>query len=105
VTDLATVSADDFEGWASTPFQLHLSTGDRLPLTVIEVDRGKARAPAADGGPALRTPFSVIFSADLARPVVQNVHRIEHPEAGVMEILLVPLNPVDDEARYEAIFA
>jgi hypothetical protein len=105
VTDLATVTADDFEGWATEPFRLHLSTGDRLPLTIIEVARGKPRPPAEEGDPVPRTPFSVIFSGDLARPVMQNVHRIEHPEAGVMEILLVPLNPVHDEARYEAIFA
>jgi hypothetical protein len=99
MTDLAVITAEDFERWATQPFLVHLSTGGRLPVDVAGVKR--QRLP---GGSA-REPFSVLFTAPLDVPLVQNIHRLEHPEAGVLEMLLVPLQPEDGHALYQAVFA
>jgi hypothetical protein len=98
VIDLATVTPEQFERWAARPFLVHLSTGDRLPATVAEVSRLRMRGTD-------RPPFSVLFTAPLDVPLAQCVHRLEHPDAGIVEIFLVPQVPRDGQARYEAVFA
>jgi hypothetical protein len=98
MTDVGTVTADDFETWAVEPFDLHLSTGDRLALHVAEVTRDRGRL-------AGRAAFSVLFEADPGTPVAQSTHRLEHPVAGMIDLFLVPVAPDGGRARYEAVFA
>lgn len=55
---------------------------------------------------AKREPFSLLFRAatrELQLP--QQIHPLEHPQLGRLELFMVPLGPDATGMRYEAIFA
>jgi hypothetical protein len=95
--DLASVTAEDFQAWAQEPFTLARPTGAPLHLRVAEVAPGKPR-------PGERTPFAVLFHAPPDADAPQDIHHLDHPVAGALDLFLVPLGARDGQARYEAIF-
>lgn len=52
-----------------------------------------------------RTPFSIMFHGPADRILPQQIFAIEHETLGTFELFLVPLQPDQDGARYEAVFA
>jgi hypothetical protein len=91
----------DFEAAADERFIL-VAPGDRrvdLVLSRVQVLSSRSASPRAK-----RQPFSLLFHADLDRPLPQSTYRLEHTRLGVLEIFLVPLGPDSRGQRYEAIF-
>ena len=71
-----------------------------LELTVV-TDLNPATAAKPDG----RRPFSIEFLGPISPQYLpQHIYRLEHATFGPLEIFLVPLGPINERMRYEAIF-
>lgn len=57
-----------------------------------------------DGSPRASEPFSLIFRGPAEPLFAQQIHRLEHERAGVMEIFLVPIRRDAAGIEYQAIF-
>lgn len=90
--DLATATAGDFAAYVGTDFALE--DAPSLRLAAVE-ERG-------GGGP--RTPFSLLFEGPASPVLPQGIRRLRHPDAGALEVFLVPLGPDAGGNRYEAAF-
>lgn len=55
--------------------------------------------PGADG-----RPFSLLFRAKQKSPLDQQTHELTHETLGNVAIFLVPVNQIEDEVEYEAVF-
>jgi hypothetical protein len=92
---------------ALTPetFEPHVGSEFRLPdtdstLVLIDV----TRFPPQPDAPR-RVPFSLVFAGDPGQFMPQQIHALEHPVLGRLEIFLVPIGPAPTgEMRYEAVF-
>ena len=74
---------------AGTPFELELSGCDVRDT------------PSGEG----RTPFSLIFLANSADFVPQQIVNLANDELGEVALFLVPLGPEDERMRYEAVIS
>jgi hypothetical protein len=67
-----------------------------LELELVEItDRSNARLEQ----------FSVFFKGPQWPRLSQGIHALVHPEAGRLELFLVPLGPRDGGQSYEAVFS
>ena len=97
--DLAGLELADFA--AALGDRFHVATGaGELALALIRADALPAR-PAPGG----RRPFSLVFRGPRSPSLPQRVHRLESARLGVLELFLVPIDPDENGARYEAVFA
>lgn len=96
MSDLASISAEQFENWLDQEFRL--AAGEGIPLRLAEVRRGGQSA--RPGG-----AFALTFLAPRGQFLPQAIYPIEHPGLGRQEIFLVPLGPQDSGNAYEAVFA
>lgn len=86
--------------------------GDRfrirpLPESVLDAELIEARVLGGAGSsPAgrRRTPFALLFRANLESALPQRIYRLEHDEMGPYDIFLVPVGPDGTGMVYEAIF-
>jgi hypothetical protein len=96
---LGQLARSDFAAHLNEPFQVRIA-GATHELLLVE-----ANALAAEGAPpALRAPFSLVFRGPRSAALAQQIHRLEHPALGVLELFLVPIAPDAAGPRYEAIF-
>lgn len=96
---LGQLTHGEFVAHLNEPFQLR-SDGATHELRLVE-----ANALAAPGdAPARRAPFSLVFRGPRSVQLTQQIHRLEHPALGVLELFLVPIAPDALGPRYEAIF-
>jgi hypothetical protein len=98
---LQTVTAETFSPHVGDSFQLHLSPGTRIPVTLIAAEERPAVAAATPG----RTPFSLLFRPPSGVIPGQRTYRLEHDTIGTLDIFLVPVTPDADGPRLEAIFS
>jgi len=98
---LDTVTADTFSPYVGESFQLRLSEGDHVPVTLIAAEE----RPGAASGTPLRTPFSLLFRPPPGIVPRQETYRVEHRAIGALEIFLVPVTPDAEGPRLEAIFS
>lgn len=101
--DLATLTHAQFAPCRGEAFVVRRDGEPAVPLTLVDVKPlGAHRAPVG----AKREPFSLLFRAatrELQLP--QQIHPLEHPQLGRLELFMVPLGPDATGMRYEAILA
>lgn len=98
---LADLHADSFAPYVGSRFELD-DDGPARPdgLTLAEVQPYGSRSHGAR-----HDPFGLVFVGPAAPILDQRIHRLRHPDLGVLEIFLVPIGPgPDGQQRYEAIF-
>jgi len=96
---LAQLTHRDFAAHLNEPFQVRIA-GAAHELQLVEANVIAAEVAA----PMLRAPFSLIFRGPRSAALAQQIHRLEHPALGVLELFLVPIEPDATGLRYEAIF-
>ncbi len=96
---LEKLQIDDFSQRIHEQFTVSLTDGGELRLELIEVN------PLTEKRGEKRQPFSLILRNDrLDAYLPQRIHRLHHPEIGVLDLFLVPLGPRDDGMYYEVLF-
>ncbi len=101
VTDLATVTAADFEPLVGQCFRRPLDDGSAIELTLAAVGRRRA-------APGWREPFSLLFTGPADPTLLPDVHPIDHPVLGYLELFIGPVvagPPNPDVTTYEVVFA
>jgi hypothetical protein len=82
--------------------------GDRflvsVPDGVVELTLIEATVLPTRVNAARREPFSVVFLGQRDCRLTQGTHTFEHEELGSFEMFIVPIAPVEQGPRYEAIF-
>ena len=96
---LETFTLTTFEPHLGTVFRLALEDGRSLDLVLAE-----ARSLAVDGWSGPREPFSLVFLSPREPLLPQRIYTLEHPQVGTFGIFLVPIQPLPDRQRYEAVF-
>ena len=71
--------------------------GEPTELELAACDVGEGTL--ADG----RVPFSLIFLADGADALPQQIVGLSHPDVGDVPLFIVPLGPQDGRMRYQAV--
>lgn len=98
--DVRDVSLDTFSGRIGEAFRLRADEGTVLGLELLEATALSDR-PTATG----RVPFSIVFTGPIQPALPQRIYGIDHDELGSFELFLVPVEPREGRARYEAVFA
>jgi hypothetical protein len=95
-TDIAQLTADDFEPRIEDDFRVSTPAGD-VSLRLVEVRRlGKAVRPG--------DAFSLTFLSPPGPFLPQAIYPLLHPAFEALELFLVPLGPKDGGNSYEAVF-
>jgi hypothetical protein len=105
---LETFTHETFSPHLGEPFRLALDGGGDLELTLIEttdLSRDGATGSQAQGNPAPRAPFSIVFRGPPTPIVPQRIYSLRHDRLGAFELFLVPIRPDTVGMRYEAVFA
>jgi hypothetical protein len=97
--DIGDVTVETFAGREGQPFTIQFADA-LLELTLAEV----SRMPGEWGHADRREPFSVAFTGPVEHILPQSVWPLDHDELGRIELFLVPIEPKDGVARYEAVF-
>jgi hypothetical protein len=104
MTDLAELSAEDFESRLGTAFRVPVEP-EPLDLVLVEVQRlVDARRTASGAARPGTLAFSLVWHGPLAPILPQRVYPLEHPELGRSEVFIVPLGPEGGVMRYQAVF-
>ena len=88
----------EFQPRVGETFAATAGDGRKLSLKLAAVDELQGR-PDAD-----RVPFSLKFQDEAQDHVPQQTVAVEHPEMGSFDLFVVPLGPVPEGMRYEAVF-
>jgi hypothetical protein len=80
-------------------FLVSCAHGVVVELTLIE-----AMAVPARSHPDRPLPFSIVFLGPKDRRLSQGIHSFDHEGLGSFEMFIVPIVPVEQGPRYEAIF-
>jgi hypothetical protein len=98
VTDLATVTAADFDSLSDREFARVVREGEPpVSLTLVEVRAGRP-------GPGSRDPFVLTFSGPAQLTLDQGIHPLAHSTMGQLDLFLVPVGRDEEAATYEAVF-
>jgi hypothetical protein len=81
--------------------QFHVPIGEaiRVDLTLIEAKESRS-VPRRDGSAS----FSLIFRGPMRPILPQQVHRLEYPALGALELFMVPIGPDQTGMCYQVIF-
>lgn len=96
---LETLTAESFEAHIDTGFTIRADEHVEV-LTLTTVDRGKSQ------GANMREPFALLFNGSSNDLMFHSqMVRLEHPEMGMLDIMISPFGRNDDGTyRYEAVF-
>ena len=97
--DIADVTVETFAGREGETFSIQFADA-KLDLTLASVQR----SPEPWGRAEMREPFSLAFHGPLEHILPQQIWPLDHDEIGRLDVFLVPLEPGDDAAQYEAVF-
>jgi hypothetical protein len=100
MAELGEVTLETFAGHVGEPFRIRVPEAD----VAVGVTLGTAEQLSQDVGLGSRLPFSIIFYGPSDRILPQQIYSVEHEALGSYELFLVPLQPDDNGARYEAVF-
>jgi hypothetical protein len=96
---LEALTAASFETHAGSEFALRLGDAN-VTLVLAEI----TRFPVQSGAPRAE-PFSLVFKGEPGVNLPQQIHSLEHPAFGRLDLFLVPIGPAPSgEMRYEAVF-
>lgn len=95
---LKTLTADTFDPYVKTMFQLERADGANSAVTLTQLSR---YATASHTG---RQQFSLVFTGTPGEVLPQHIYPLHHPELGALEIFLVPIGVCPEGTRYEAVF-
>lgn len=99
MTDLATLTAADFEPWLHKSMAIRFTPEVTLDATLTEVKR------LGGSTDAFPRPFSFILrTAQKNEYYPQATFLVVHPEKGELPVFLVPLGLDEHGMRYEAVF-
>ena len=97
---LGALTADDFRPHIGDSYRLASSTTEAADAVLTAVTEHPMRPGNA------RAPFDIIFRTPLGTTLEQGLFRVEHPDAVIEGLFLVPVGP-DPEAEgmlYQAVF-
>ena len=97
--DIGDVTVETFAGREGQAFTIQFADAV-LELRLAEV----SRMPGDWGRADRREPFSVLFTGPGEHILQQQVWPLDHEELGRIDVFLVPMEPKDGVARYEAVF-
>ncbi|MDX6255772.1 MAG: hypothetical protein QOJ11_2106 [Frankiales bacterium] len=98
MTDLATVTANDFESLEVRDFARVVRQGEPpVSITLTDVRAGRPRE-------GMRDPFTLTFTGPPHLTLDQGIHPLTHPTMGMLELFLVPVAPDEGSVTYEAVF-
>jgi hypothetical protein len=98
VTDLATVTAADFDALDDREFARVVSEGEPpVSITLVDVGTGRPRE-------GMRDPFTLTFTGPAQLPLDQGIHPLTHPSMGLLELFLVPVARDESSMTSEAAF-
>jgi hypothetical protein len=95
--ELDKVTGADFRPFIGSDFEIRFDDGT-YHLRLVAVDDLQAWEGQQ------RLGFSLTFSGEKKAVLPQGTWKLEHGQAGPLEIFLVPIQPDADGPRYEAIF-
>ena len=100
MTDLNTITLEDFEPCLGQTFMVKPEDADGLELELTQVK------PLGAGGPqaGFRQPFSLLFRGPLEPILTQQLLRIENSTLGELLLFLVPIGPDEIGMLYDATF-
>jgi hypothetical protein len=90
---------EEFSKCGGSRFAVLVAQGSVVELTMLE-----ATALPNRSHPSRLLPFSVVFLGPKDRRLSQGIHAFEHEVLGTFEMFIVPIAPIEQGARYEAIF-
>ncbi len=101
--ELADLTLEHFSARIGEAFRIRgqLPSGESV---TVELSLAEAEALGPDNGNTGRSPFSLVFVGPMETMLTQGIHPLEHAELDTLEIFLVPLQPMDGRARYQAVF-
>jgi hypothetical protein len=105
---LETFTRETFAPHLGEAFRLGLDGGGDLELTLIEttdLSRDGGTGSQAQGNPAPRAPFSIVFRGPRGTLLPQRIYPLRHDRLGAFEVFLVPIGPDAAGMRFEAVFA
>jgi hypothetical protein len=98
VTDLATVSAPDFDELSDREFARVVREGEPpVSITLVEVRAGRPR-------PEGREPFALTFTGPALLTLDEGIHPLTHSTMGPLDLFLVPVAADPETVTYEAVF-
>ncbi|MDX6207831.1 MAG: hypothetical protein QOE24_222 [Frankiales bacterium] len=98
MTDLATVTAADFESLEARQFARVVGEGEPpVSITLTDVRSGRSRE-------GMRDPFTLTFTGPPHLTLDQGIHPLTHPTMGLLELFLVPVARDESSMTYEAAF-
>lgn len=100
MTDLSTITLEDFEPCLGQSFLVTPENADGLELELIQVKPLGAAGLAAGA----RQPFSLLFRGPLQPMLEQQVLKIENPTLGELALFMVPIGPDDNGMLYDVTF-
>lgn len=82
-------------------FRIRLDDGSIVETRLTEVTKSSWAGPSRAGR---RDPFSLLFLGPPNVLLPQRIYRVENDRLGDVDLFLVPLGPVPEGMRYEAVF-
>lgn len=95
---LKTLTADTFEPYVNTTFQLKRTDDSDSPVTLTQLSRYSV---VSNSG---RQQFSLVFVGTPGEVLPQHIYPLHHPDLGALELFLVPIGVCPEGTRYEAVF-
>jgi len=95
---LESFTAETFAVLVGDEFRVH-DGAERVYVFRLAAAVPTGLAPASG-----REPFSILFRGPWDPILPQRIYSVEHAELGRFDLFLVPLEPDDSGARYEAVF-
>jgi hypothetical protein len=99
MTDLSTLTVDDFAATVDTPYVIDAGAG------AIELVLRSATPASATATGAPREPFSLLFVGPTDPALPQATYLLTHATLGELPVFLVPVGRDAESVRYEAVFA
>lgn len=96
---LAGLGRADFE--VRVGERLAVASAPGLTLQLLAVEEPSPLGRVTEG---TREGFSLLLAGPAAPVLAQGMHPVELPGAGRLPLFLVPLQTVEGEARYQAVF-
>ena len=96
------LSFQTFHALLNQEFQVEQEPGKWMNMVLVEASELKFKYGDADESEL--TSFALVFGAGSDVQLSQNTYSVKHEEIGELKVFLVPIQPDDDGARYEAVF-
>lgn len=95
-----TLSRQRFADYLGTEFTIMLEGGQRVSLTLVEVNPLGKR----ETGQLTIESYSLLFEGPTAPMLPRSSFQFVHPYLGELVIFIIPLGPRSGIMRYEAVF-